>query len=223
MSMAAKLSDLVDKTSEANLQADGQTEKPAPGAADLWEMEEEDGSPLHSPMWSHVQRLPLGHLNTNLCLEIQVTLTDELGVVPPPSHSWMALLVEDMLQEARAGLTEAVVTSPGRAILFYGRCLMGEGLKVDKARDAAFLLIGVGMWVGKLAYLTTNPMTIQEGKRAIAQAVSDNRVKARGPGHPHVNLPAQQPFKFNTQRTSPPKEMARDYGSDNQWTPQWPS
>ena len=55
------------------------------------------------------------------CLEIQVTLTDELGDVPPPSHSWMALLVEDMLQEARAGLTEAVVTGPGRAILFYGR------------------------------------------------------------------------------------------------------
>ena len=39
------------------------------------------------------------------------------------------------------------------------------------------------MWVGKLAYLTADPMTIQEGRRAIAQAVSDNRVKARGPGH----------------------------------------
>ena len=59
-------------------------------------------------------------------------------------------------------------------------------------------------------------MTIQEGKRAIAQAVSDNRVKARGPGHPQVNLLAQQPFKFNTQRTSPPKDVPRDYGSDNQ-------
>ena len=56
---------------------------------------------------------------------------------------------------------------------------MGEGLKVDEARDAAFLLTGAGTWVGKLAYLTTNPMTIQEGRRAIAQAVLDNRVKAR--------------------------------------------
>ena len=43
---------------------------------------------------------------------------------------------------------------------------------------------GAGMWVGKLAYLTADPMTIQEGRRAIAQAISDNRVKARGPGHP---------------------------------------
>ena len=46
---------------------------------------------------------------------------------------------------------EAVVIGPGRAILFYGRCSMGEGLKVDEARDAAFLLTGAGMWVGKLA------------------------------------------------------------------------
>ena len=135
-----------------------------------------------------------GHPSMKHCLEIQVTLTEELGDMPPPSHSWMAPLVEDMLQEARAGLTEAVVTVPGRVILFYGRHSMGEGLRADEARDAAFLLTGAGTWVGKLAYLTANPMTIQEGKRAIAQAVLDNRVKARGPGHPQVNLLAQQPF-----------------------------
>ena len=45
MSMAAKSSDLVDKMSEANLQADGQVEKLAQGVADLWEMEEEDKFP----------------------------------------------------------------------------------------------------------------------------------------------------------------------------------
>ena len=89
MSMAAKLSDLGDKTSEANLQVEGQAEKPVQGAADWRETEEEDGSPLpNSPMWSPVQRLPLGCLNTKHCLEIQVTLTDELGDVPPPPHAW---------------------------------------------------------------------------------------------------------------------------------------
>ena len=41
---------------------------------------------------------------------------------------------------------------------------MGEGLKEDEARDAAFLLTGAGTWVWKSAYLTANPMTIQEGK-----------------------------------------------------------
>ena len=86
-----------------------------------------------------------------------MTLTDELGDVPPPSHSWMALVVEDILQEARAGLTEAVVTGTGRAILFYRRHLMGEGLRAEEASDATFLLTGAGTWVGKLAYLTADP------------------------------------------------------------------
>ena len=92
---------------------------------------------------------------------------EELGAMPSPSHSWMAPLVEDMLRDARTGLTEAVVTGPGRAALFYGRCSLGEGFMVDKARDAAFLLTGAGMWVEKSACLAANPMTIQEGKRAI--------------------------------------------------------
>ena len=52
MSMAAKLSDSVDKTSEANLQADGQVERPTQGAVDLQETDEEDSSPLCSLMWS---------------------------------------------------------------------------------------------------------------------------------------------------------------------------
>ena len=70
MSMAAKLSDLSDKMSEANFHADGQVEKPAQGAVDWWEIEEEDSSPHNSLMWSPVQRLPLGHLNMKHCLEI---------------------------------------------------------------------------------------------------------------------------------------------------------
>ena len=68
--MAAKLSNLSDKTSEANLQPDGQAEKPAQGAADQQEMEEEDSSTHHSPMWSLVQRPPLGCLNMKHCIEI---------------------------------------------------------------------------------------------------------------------------------------------------------
>ena len=69
----------------------------------------------------------------------------------------MAPLMEDMLRDTRNGLTKAVVIGPGRAVLFYGRCSMGEGLTVDEARDATFLLTGAGMWAGKSAYLTTEP------------------------------------------------------------------
>ena len=135
------------------------------------------------------------------------TLIEELRAVPPPFHSWMAPLMENMLCDAQTGLTEAVVTGLGRAVLFYGRCSMGDGLP----------------WVGKLAYLTTDPMTIQEGRRAIAQAISDHQVKARGPGHPHVNLPAQQPFWFDPPRSSPPKDASGNGGSNHKPSPHWPS
>ena len=143
-----------------------------------------------------------------------MTLTDELEDTPPPSHAWTSPVVEDMLWEVRVGLTEAVVIGPGRAILFYGRHSMGEGLKADEARDATFLLTGAGTWVGKLAYLTADPMTLQEGKRAITQAVSDHRVKARGPGCPRVNPPVKQPFRFNPSRASPSGDALTPYGAD---------
>ena len=107
--MAAKSNDLVDKTSEVNLQVDGQADKPAQGSADLQEMEEDDSSPLCLQTWSPVQAPLLGCLRMKHCLEIQVTLTNELGEMPQPSHSWMAPVVEDILREARAGLIEAVV------------------------------------------------------------------------------------------------------------------
>ena len=97
----------------------------------------------------------------------------------------------------------------------------GEGLTMDEARDATFLLTGAGTWVGKLAYLTADPVTIQEGKRAIAQAVSDHQVKARGPGHPCVNLPAQQSFQFNPPRSSPLKDASGDCSSDYPLSPCW--
>ena len=74
--------------------------------------------------------------------------------------------------------------------------------------------------VGKSAYLTANPMTLQEGKRAIARAISDQGVKVRGPGCPRVNLPAQQPFRFNTTRASPPGDQSAHEVPKDRWTPQ---
>ena len=68
-----------------------------------------------------------------------------------------------MLHYARIDLTKAVVMGPSRAILFYGRWSLGEGLSLGEARDAAFVLTGLGTWVGKAAYLATDPLTIQEG------------------------------------------------------------
>ena len=148
-----------------------------------------------------------------------MTLTEELGAVPLPSHSWMAPLVEDMLHDTRTSCTEAVASGPGRAVLFYGRCSLGEDLTIDKARDAAFLLTRLGTWVGKTAYLAADPMTIQEGQWVITQAITDCLVKARGMGHPCANLLTQQPFRFDHPREYPIKDTPRDVSSHCQPLP----
>ena len=66
-------------------------------------------------------------------------------------------------------------------------------------------------------------MTIQEGRRAIAHAISDHRAKPREPGCPHVNLPAQQPLWFDPPRSSPLKDASGDGGSHCQLPPHQPS
>ena len=143
----------------------------------------------------------------------------------PPSHSWMAPLVEDMLHNVKTGFTEAVVTGPGRAVFFCGRPSQGDDLTMGKARDAIFLLTGVAMQVGKPVYLATNPMTIQEGQWVIAQAITDCHVKARGPGCPYVNLSTQQPFRpfrFDHTRVSHLKDTPGEVGSNHRPLPHWP-
>ena len=74
--------------------------------------------------------------------------------------------------------------------------------------------------------LENQPTLLQtpwQSRRAIAQAVSDHRVKARGPGCPCMNLPAQQPFWFDPPRSSPLKDVPGDGGSDHQPSPLQPS
>ena len=73
------------------------------------------------------------HHETWYCLEIQVISIKEGGTTPPPPHVWQAPVVEDMVWGGNSGLTEAVVTDPSWAILFYGQQLLGEGLSLGKA------------------------------------------------------------------------------------------
>ena len=74
----------------------------------------------------------------------------------------------------------------------------------------------------ELAYLATDPMTIQEGQWAIAQAIINCLVKARGLGHPHVNLSTQKPFRFDCTRGSPIKDTPGDVSSGHQLLPHQP-
>ena len=73
-----------------------------------------------------------------------MTLTEEIGATPPPSHTWIVPVMEDILHHSRTDLPEAVVTGPGWAVLFYGRLSLGEGLSSGKAKDPVFTLTGAG-------------------------------------------------------------------------------
>ena len=66
MSMAAKLSDLGDRMSGANLQMEGHMDMPSQSAEDQWELEVLDSSPpTHCP-----GPQPEGHLQAALILNI---------------------------------------------------------------------------------------------------------------------------------------------------------
>ena len=101
-------------------------------------------------------------------------------MIPPPPHAWQVLILEDMVQEGRAGLTEAIVTSPGGAIFFYGQQSLGEGLSLGEVRDAMFILSGVTAWVCKQAQLKAKPMSLGDGQWLIAQAIVERQIEPRG-------------------------------------------
>ena len=97
---------------------------------------------------------------------------------------------------------------------------LGEDLTADEARDATFLLTE-GRYMGwKTGLPHHGPYNqSQEGPRAITQGVTDHQVKVRGAGCPQVNLPAQQPFRFNHSRGFPIRDASGDGGSDCQPSP----
>ena len=85
---------------------------------------------------------------------------------------------------------------PSLTILLYGRQSLGEGLSLGEVRNTTFMLSGVISWVGKQAQLNTNPLSLQEGQWLIAQAITEQHIKARGPGHPCSHPLATLPFRF---------------------------
>ena len=85
--MAAKSGDLGNRMSAANSQMEGPMDVPSQSAKDLQESEALGSSPSHLPSWSLARRPLSSCPNMKHCLEIHVTLTEELGAVPPTLHS----------------------------------------------------------------------------------------------------------------------------------------
>ena len=77
------------------------------------------------------------------------------------------------------------------------------------------LLTNAGMWVGKSAYLTADPMTIQEGRRAIAQAILDNRVKQEDQDVPKLTCQPNSLSSLILLGPPPPRDVFIHYSSDD--------
>ena len=102
----------------------------------------------------------------------------------------------------QAGLTEAIVSGPGQAVLFYGQQSL-EGLSLGEARDAIFTLSGAIAWIGKQAQLSAKLVNLGDGQQLIAQAITEGHIELRGLGCPHSIPPASTPFSFHNQESSP--------------------
>ena len=163
MSVAARLSDLDDQKPGINIQTEGHT-LTSPSSWNGPEDPEAFGSTSsHSPSWSLVRKPTPDWPETQYCLEIQMTSTKDGGATPPPPHAWQVSIVEDMVWDGKSGLTEAMVTGPGRAILFFGPQSLGEELSLGKAWDTTFMLLGAIGWVGKQAKLSAKPASLSDG------------------------------------------------------------
>ena len=201
MSMATRLSDLGYQKPGTNIQKEGHTLTPPSGWNGPEDPEAFGSTPSQSPSQSPARK-PNCH-ETQYCLEIQVISTKDGRAAPPPSHAWQAPIMEDMLRDCKAGLTEAIVTSPGQAILFYRQQSLGERPSLGKAWDAMFTLSGTVSWVGKWAQLSAKPASLGDGWWLIAQAITEGHIKPRGSSHPCSIPPASTPFNFHNQDLSP--------------------
>ena len=137
------------------------------------------------------------------CLEIQVTSTKDNRAMSTPPHMWQVPIVEDMVRDGKCSLTEAIVTGPGWAILFYGWQLLGEGLSLGEAQDGTFTLSGAISWVGKQAQLSAKPVSLGDSWWLITQAITKGHIEPSGHGCPCSIPPASTTFNFHNQDYSP--------------------
>ena len=106
LSMAARLSGLDEHKPGTNIQKEGHTLTPPSSQNGPEDPEAFGSTPSRSP--SRKPNCP----ETWYCLEIQVISTEDKRAVPPPSHAWHLPIVKEMVQDGKAGLTEAVVIGP---------------------------------------------------------------------------------------------------------------
>ena len=201
--MTTRSSDLDDQKPGINIQTEDHTLTPPRTKNGTKEEEVFGSTPSCSPSQYPVRKPTPNWSETRYCLEIQVTSTEDERVAPPPPHMWQVSIVEDIVQDGKSDLTEAIVTGPGRAILFYGQQSLGEGLSLGEVHDTTFTLSGAIAWVGKQAQLSAKPTSLGDGWQLITQTITEGHIKPRGPGHTCTIPPASTLSNFHNQDSSP--------------------
>ena len=75
-------------------------------------------------------------------------------------------------------------------------------MNLGEARHAMFMLSGIIALVGKQAQISAKPVSVDDGRQLIAQAITKGHIKPRGPGCPWSIPPAFMPFNFHNQDMS---------------------
>ena len=97
MSMVTRSSDLDDQKYGVNIQTEGHTLILPSGQNGPEDQEAFGSAPSCSPSQSLARKPTPDWPETQYYLEIQVTLTKDRGVTPPPPHTRQAQVVEDMV------------------------------------------------------------------------------------------------------------------------------
>ena len=203
MSMAARSSDLDNLNPEVKIQIEGHSLTPTSGQNGPEDQDAFRRTPACSPSQSPARKPAPDWPETWYCLGIQVVSTEDDKAIPPLSHTWQAPIVEDIVHEGRTGLIEAIVTGPGRAVLFYGHHSLGEGLNLGEVRDTMFTLLEVIAWVGKQAQLSSKPVSLGNARQLIAQAITEGHIEPAGSSHPQSIPPASMLSNFHNKDMSP--------------------
>ena len=218
MSVVTRLSDLDDQKPGVNIQTEGHTLTP-PSAWNGLKIQRHLVAPHHI-------HHPISGKETNTWLAwdsvlfgIQVTSTKDGGVTPLPPHAWQAPVVEDMVQDGKSCLTEAVVTSPGQAVLFYGWRLLGEDWAWVRHEMTHSHCQEPSVGLANKPNIVPNQYAWVKAGSWTTQAITKGHIEPRGPGCPcstcinTVQLQQSRPISM----TSKPPNSCYPIGGAQTW------
>ena len=109
------------------------------------------------------------------CVHVRVTLGEGRGDQLSPPHPWTSSLFADIFQEC---LKEKKYQSHGlcplmKAILFFGRQSLKEGLPHGKARNVAFSMAGPVIWARRWAQVKMTVNMVQKWMQGIKEDGSE--------------------------------------------------